>query len=172
MDSSLPPLIIRPVAREEVGAIAQLARLIWEQAYRELISPAQIDYMLAQRYNAPRLLEELARPELWWDQAFAGARRLGFAATQATAVPGEFKLDKLYVHPQAQRQGIGSALLAKAQERARSRGGKTLILAVNKGNAQAIAAYRKNGFALRESVWVDIGDGFVMDDFIMARSLV
>jgi ribosomal protein S18 acetylase RimI-like enzyme len=163
---------IRPVCREEVGAIAALARTIWAQAYRDIISQPQIDYMLAQRYAAPRLLEELARPDIWWDQAFLGPQRLGFAATQGTATPGEFKLDKLYVHPDAQRQGIGSALLAHVQQRARTRGGKQLILAVNKNNAPAIAAYRKNGFEVRESVCVDIGNGFVMDDFIMAKSLV
>jgi ribosomal protein S18 acetylase RimI-like enzyme len=42
---------------------------------------------------------------------------------------------------------------------------------VNKQNAQAIAAYRKNGFEVREAVRVEIGNGFVMDDFIMAKSL-
>ena len=47
----------------------------------------------------------------------------------------------------------------------------TLIPAVNKQNAHAIAAYEKYGFAKREAVRVDIGNGFVMDDFIMARSL-
>jgi ribosomal protein S18 acetylase RimI-like enzyme len=48
----------------------------------------------------------------------------------------------------------------------------TLILAVNKRNERAIATYRRNGFAVREAVRVEIGDGFVMDDFIMSRSLV
>ena len=164
MPSSAPSIpLIRPVAREEVGAIAQLARTVWQLAYRDIISQAQIDYMLGQRYGAPRLLEELARPDIWWDQAFVGA--------QATATPAEFKLDKLYVHPEAQRQGIGSALLQHLAQRCRARGGKHLILAVNKNNAQAIAAYRKNGFEVRESVCVEIGNGFVMDDFIMARSL-
>jgi ribosomal protein S18 acetylase RimI-like enzyme len=47
----------------------------------------------------------------------------------------------------------------------------TLILAVNKRNEKAIAAYRKQGFAVRDSVCVDIGNGFVMDDFIMAKPL-
>jgi len=34
-----------------------------------------------------------------------------------------------------------------------------------------VRAYEKHGFAIRESVVVDIGGGFVMDDFVMARSL-
>jgi ribosomal protein S18 acetylase RimI-like enzyme len=41
------------------------------------------------------------------------------------------------------------------------------VLAVNKHNAQAIAAYRKNGFRVADAVVKDIGGGFVMDDYIM-----
>ena len=47
----------------------------------------------------------------------------------------------------------------------------TLILNVNKNNVQAIRAYEKNGFAIREAVVVDIGGGFVMDDYVMAKPL-
>ena len=162
---------IRSVNPEEVFAIATLARVVWQAAYPGIITQAQIDYMLAQRYNAPQLLEELARPDLWWDQAFAGGERAGFAATLLTAVPGEMKLDKLYVHPRWQRQGVAGALLEHVGARARRLGCETLILAVNKHNAPAIAAYGKHGFVVRESVRTEIGRGFVMDDFIMAKSL-
>ena len=62
-------------------------------------------------------------------------------------------------------------LIARAVAHGWEAGCDTLILAVNKGNARAIAAYQKHGFAVRESVRVDIGGGFVMDDFIMARSI-
>ena len=41
------------------------------------------------------------------------------------------------------------------------------MLAVNKRNAAAIAAYRKHGFEIVEAVVKDIGGGFVMDDYIM-----
>jgi hypothetical protein len=46
-----------------------------------------------------------------------------------------------------------------------------LILAVHKRNVRPIAAYRRNGFAVIQSVVTDFGDGFVMDDFIMAKEL-
>lgn len=162
---------IRSVHPEEVFAIAALARVVWQVAYPAIITQAQIDYMLAQRYNAPQLLEELGRPDLWWDQAFVGGERSGFASTLLTAVPGEMKLDKLYVHPRSQRRGVGGALLAHVCARARRLGCETLVLAVNKHNAPAIAAYGKHGFIVRESARTEIGRGFVMDDFIMAKSL-
>jgi len=46
-----------------------------------------------------------------------------------------------------------------------------VVLAVNKKNAKAIAAYRKHGFAIRESAVTDIGSGFVMDDYVMAKEV-
>jgi ribosomal protein S18 acetylase RimI-like enzyme len=78
-------------------------------------------------------------------------------------------LRKLYIHPHAQRQGFGGMLLQRVEEAARERGFQHVILAVNKQNAKAIAAYRKHGFAIRDSVVADIGGGFVMDDYVMAK---
>ncbi|HEX5802385.1 MAG TPA: GNAT family N-acetyltransferase [Azospira sp.] len=164
-------LAIQPVRPADVDAIAALARTIWQSAYAEIITPAQIDYMLAQRYNAPRLLDELGTPGYWWDQAVVDGERAGFSSCYLTETPGELKLDKLYVHPARQRGGIGAALIGRVLEHGRAAGCDTLLLAVNKQNSRAIAAYEKNGFAVRESVRVDIGGGFVMDDFIMARSI-
>jgi diamine N-acetyltransferase len=81
------------------------------------------------------------------------------------------KLYKLYVHPASQRKGYGSLLIKHVEEKARQRGFKVLLLTVNKGNHNAVAAYKKNGFTIRETAVVDIGGGYVMDDFIMAKSL-
>ena len=42
-----------------------------------------------------------------------------------------------------------------------------VYLTVNKNNKTAIRAYEKNGFVITTSVVTDIGQGFVMDDYIM-----
>ncbi|MDQ5915489.1 MAG: diamine N-acetyltransferase [Pseudomonadota bacterium] len=162
---------IQPVRAADIEAIAVLAREIWQAAYAGIISQTQIDYMLGQRYNAPRLLEELEKPGYWWDQAFIDGTRAGFSSGYLTGVAGEIKLDKVYVHPAHQRSGVGGALIERVAAHGRAAGCDTLILAVNKQNAKAIAAYEKRGFSVREAVRVDIGGGFVMDDFIMARSI-
>ena len=82
------------------------------------------------------------------------------------------KLDKLYVHPRHQRHGHSGRLIEHARERARARGCARLMLAVNRHNASAIAAYRKHGFRVEAARVTDIGGGFVMDDYIMVIDLV
>ena len=162
---------ITPVRPADVSAIVLLARVIWQHAYAGMITQMQIDYMLAQRYNAPHLLTELSQPGLWWDQALVTGERVGFSSCYLTDTPGEIKLDKVYVHPDGQRAGVGGALIERVVGRGRAACCDTLVLAVNKQNVRAIAAYERKGFSVRESVCVDIGGGFVMDDFIMSRSI-
>ena len=67
--------------------------------------------------------------------------------------------------------GLGSRLLQHCEAEAGRFGAQRLMLAVNKHNARPIAAYRRNGFAVVQSVVTDFGDGFVMDDFIMAKEI-
>ena len=164
-------VLITPVTAADIEDVAALARQIWQHTYLGIITQEQIDFMLEQRYNQPRLREELTMPQIWWEQARVAGRLAGFSSCLLTAA-GEMKLDKIYVDAQQQRMGIGAQLIDHAACRAVAMGCSTLILAVNKHNERAIAAYRKHGFALRESVRVDIGHGFVMDDFIMAKSLL
>jgi ribosomal protein S18 acetylase RimI-like enzyme len=162
---------ISPVETSDVEAIAALARVVWQDAYPGIITQAQIDFMLEQRYNASHLLKELALPEIWWDKATVDGELAAFASTLPTETRGEMKLDKIYVDPARQRFGLGGRLIAHVTERMLAHGCDTLILAVNKRNERAIAAYKKHGFTVREAVRVDIGNGFVMDDFIMEKSL-
>ena len=61
------------------------------------------------------------------------------------------------------------ALVRHVEQRARTLGCDRLYLQVNKNNTSAIGAYRKHGFEIVESATFDIGNGFVMDDYIMAR---
>ena len=73
------------------------------------------------------------------------------------------------MHPARQRKGYGGKLIAHTCERAKRLGYGKVMLAVNKRNAGAIAAYRKHGFEIVEAVVKDIGGGFVMDDYILEK---
>ena len=165
-----PGPVITPLGAADVPELIALAREIWRRHYVEIISSAQIEYMLAQRYETAVVNAELGRDDLWWDQLRIAGRMRGFAS-YFVAGPGEMKIDKLYVHPDHQRRGYGGMLLARALDTARRCGCTTMVLAVNKHNRNAIAAYRTHGFRIERAVVKDIGGGFVMDDYVMVRNV-
>jgi len=160
---------IEPVTPADVEVLVALAREIWRAHYPAIISTAQIEYMLAQRYDAQVVRGELGRDGIWWDKMMAGEEMGGFASYFLTGVPGEMKLDKLYVHPRHQRRGYGGRMIDHACGVARERGCGRLVLAVNKQNRGAIDAYLKHGFRVAGAVVKDIGGGFVMDDYLMVK---
>lgn len=162
---------IEPLMPQDAERISALAAEIWWRHYPGIISAAQIEYMLAQRYDPALIRSELKRGDLWWDKLEIGRRIVGFASYFLTATPGEMKLDKLYVHPDWQRRGYGGRLIERVCEQARRAGCSRVVLAVNRNNLSAIAGYRKYGFQVREAVVKDIGGGFVMDDYVMVREI-
>jgi diamine N-acetyltransferase len=162
------PVRIALLEAEDIERLAALAREIWYAHYPAIIGTAQIEYMLGQRYGLDVVREELRREGLWWSKLMVGEEMAGFASYFLTGTAGEMKIDKLYVHPRHQRRGYGGMMIAHIREVARLRGCSRLVLAVNKRNQSAIAAYLKHGFHIAEAVVKDIGDGFVMDDYVMA----
>lgn len=162
-------LAISPLALDEVDDLCALAREVWRQHYPPIIGEAQTEYMLAQRYDPALVREELARGSVWWDTLSEDGEIVAFASSLPGERPGELMLDKLYVRPRRQRMGYGAALIEHTCERAVRLGYGRVVLAVNKRNASAIAAYEKHGFRIREAVVKDIGEGFVMDDYVMER---
>lgn len=150
--------------------MAALAGEIWHAHYPGIISDAQIKYMLAQRYDPALIRSELARDDVWWFVLREDGVLAAFMALQSDA-PGVMKIDKLYVKPALQRRGFGARLLDHAENVARGAGCAELVLAVNRNNVNAIAAYRKQGFTVRETVIKNIGGGFVMDDYVMVKKL-
>ena len=153
---------------EDVAEIARLAGVVWRAHYPGIISGEQIEYMLAKMYDLEVLRREM-KEGIAYVRLLEGGELLGFASYGPEG--REMKLYKLYVHPQQQRRGLGTASLGHVERGCRERGFATLMLTVNKRNAQAIAAYRKHGFVIREPVMTDIGGGFVMDDYVMEKKL-
>jgi GNAT superfamily N-acetyltransferase len=163
-------LQIERVHAGHLADIAALAGVIWRAHYPGIISAEQISYMLDRMYRVETLRAELEGGIHWFRALVDGALR-GFTSVGPTEAATEFKLHKLYVHPGWQRHGLGSALLKESESTARNHGATTLVLNVNKRNEQAITAYLKRGFTVRDSIVADIGGGFVMDDFVMTKSL-
>lgn len=165
------PAVIRPLERRDVAAVASLARVIWLAHYSTIISREQIEYMLADRFTPQRLQTYLARDERWMDVMELDGALVGYCSYARTRTPGELKLEQLYLSLDFHARGLGQHMLAHVDNRARQLGCTSIVLQVNKHNEKAIRAYRRAGYSLREEVVIDIGSGFVMDDYIMTKQL-
>ncbi len=73
--------------------------------------------------------------------------------------------------PDIQGKNVGSSLLSFIEKEATKELQQAIFLNVNKMNT-AIGFYKRHGFSITKEVIIDIGNGFVMDDFIMQKELV
>ena len=162
---------LRRAARSDIPAIIELAGKVWRAHYPDIIGQEQIEYMLERGYALDALAKFVDGQQSGIDLALKDDALIGFCAWMLVEGGRDCKVDKLYVDVEHQRGGVGGTLLGAAVSHARELGAQSLVLNVNKNNHRAIAAYRKHGFTVRESVVIDIGGGFVMDDYVMQRTV-
>lgn len=162
---------IRPLREDEVAPLAALAAEIWRAHYPGIISVAQIESMLAERYSEAVIRAELKRDDVWWDVLLVDGVMKGYASYFWSDRRDTIKIDKLYLHASTQRQGYGGKLIDHIAQRMGRLGCRALTLAVNRHNKSAIASYHKNGFRIADTSLKKIPGGFWMDDYIMMKAV-
>ncbi len=160
-------LIFTPATSKDTALIRDLAQRIWPDTFSAILPLGQIHFMIEWMYNAKRLTEEMTHLQVRYDLLFDDDIAIGYVSYGPGANPGDLKLHKLYVLPEYQRSGLGRRAFDRVMDFAQSAENRFIILQVNRNNEQAITAYRKYGFRIREEAVTDIGNGFVMDDYIL-----
>jgi diamine N-acetyltransferase len=159
---------IRTATLEDVPTIRALSHAIWPLVYRDMIGLDQIDYMLSWMYNEAELSKQISEYGITFI-IIQGVSPFGFAAYG----PGNndrYKLHKLYVHPDFHGLGIGRQLVEHIWKLLPTTC-TGLELQVNKNNS-SLLFYQKLGFTIEQSQVFDIGNGYVMDDYIMYKSTI
>ncbi|MSU63172.1 MAG: GNAT family N-acetyltransferase [Pedosphaera sp.] len=135
-----------------------------------MISTEQIDYMLRLMYSPERLNKDLELGIIY-ELALHKEKPCGYLALEYQPATSTAMLHKLYLLPELHGLGYGHAMLLHVSSLARSMSATEILLRVNQANGRAIQAYRRAGFSIKDSVRDDIGSGFVMDDFLMAKTV-
>ncbi len=163
-------IYLRKAKEEDLPIISNLAEQTWPTAYCDIISAEQITFMLDKMYNQGELLNQLREghtfliaSDLKDDVGFAGFSVIN-SETQT------FKLHKLYVLPKMQGKGVGKILMNEVVDQIKKQGARFLQLNVNRNN-KAKDFYGKTGFKIKETVDVNIGNGFFMNDYVMEKAL-
>ncbi|MGB0897173.1 MAG: GNAT family N-acetyltransferase [Flavobacteriaceae bacterium] len=150
--------------------VFQLASEIWNENYKGIISQNQIDYMLDMMYNSKRIQQDLDEGYLWEFITYNN-NMVGYLAYVKKDDNRVF-LSKIYLKTSAQGLGIGKQALQHVKTYAQNCNANAVYLTVNKNNIKGIRAYKKFGFNIIAEEVTDIGNGYVMDDFIFQYKLV
>ncbi|MDX1937407.1 MAG: GNAT family N-acetyltransferase [Flavihumibacter sp.] len=161
-------LDIRSATSKELAIVEELAHLIWPDAYKDILSSEQLDYMLRLMYNQQALQQQQNSGHQFF-LAWEGSEPVGFASFSEVST-GIFKLHKIYVLPQTQGKGYGKQLLQFIAANCRQQNGKALQLNVNRHN-KAKFFYEKMGFAVIQEEDINIGSGYFMNDYVMELGL-
>ena len=84
---------------------------------------------------------------------------------------GRLFLSKLYLRKAARGRGYARRILAFLSGFCSGAGLSALWLTVNRRNTDSIAIYEQMGFVKTREQVADIGNGYVMDDYVMEKML-
>lgn len=163
-------ILLRKGKEKDLIVIQEIAKITWRSTYSGILSQKQIDYMLEKMYNQGVLMEQLLAGYDFLiaeidakDVAFASYSRLGDREDA-------YKLHKLYVLPEAHGMGVGKLLINEVLDKVKEAGGKSLELNVLRAN-KSVEFYKKAGFIIKETVSLDVGNGFFMEDYVMEKTI-
>lgn len=149
---------------EDFLQVETLAREIWEEHYTTIIGAEQVAYML-EKFQSVKAMQKQVAEGYEYFRIQEANRLVGYLAFKEEA-DGLF-LSKVYVHSSARGKGLGKAAIEFVKAEAQNRGLSKIRLTVNKYNHNSIAAYLKMGFTKTRELVMDIGEGYVMDDYEM-----
>jgi ribosomal protein S18 acetylase RimI-like enzyme len=162
---------IREAGSEDIPLIQKLAKEVWYITYGPLQPKEKVDYLYELMYSTSSLLQQMTEKHHRFIIAKDDSGYLGYASYELNCNnQGKTKIHKIYVMPNAQGKGVGKELVAMIEDIASSKGNTVLSLNVFRHNP-AINFYQKLGFEKTREEKIDVGNGFVMDDFVMERHL-
>ena len=159
---------IRIATTRDINAIQNVAYITWPVTFKKILTSEQLEYMLELMYS-----QEALENQFYEGSQFLMAEVVdevvGFASFRFKK-DATYKLQKLYVNPEAQKCGAGKALLKEAIVKVLKLGGRRLELQVNRQN-KSVGFYEKMGFEIVKEQDFNIGEGYFMKDYIMELNL-
>lgn len=162
------PIEIRPLQPTEHQALSDAARDIWLEHYTPLVGEAQVHYMIDTLQSAGQIKNDLREGYLYW-VAVNKDGIIGYCSVKARQ--DHLFLSKIYVRREYRGQGLARRFFDLVFQYTREQNLPLIRLHVNRSNSTSIAAYKHMGFVIAGELVSDIGQGYVMDDYVMELTL-
>ena len=151
---------------ENIPLIKEIAEKSWRKHYPGILSNEQIEYMLEQMYSETELQNHFENPNYHYYLLSDDENFLGIMGFENHYQKDTTKLHRIYLLEEAKGKGLGKDALQFLKEQAKKSGDERIILNVNKQNP-SYYFYVSQGFKVYEEGVFEIGNGYVMDDYLM-----
>ncbi|HCO66430.1 MAG TPA: GNAT family N-acetyltransferase [Dysgonomonas sp.] len=158
---------------EHSRIIWDIAVVTWADTYKNILSKEQMDYMLDMMYSPGALEEQMNRlgHHFYLIKEEKSPHWQGFVSYEYDyKESNSTKLHKLYVLPECHGLGMGRILIDKVCEDARRHGNESVLLNMNRNN-ETLGFYKHLGFEIIAEEDIDIGNGYLMEDYIFERKV-
>lgn len=152
--------------QKDISIIQELAKKSWNFAYVDIISQGQINYMLDLMYSEETLGQHFENPDYQYYLVQENNEFLGFIGFEFHQESETTKLHRIYFLKEAQGKGLGKKAVEFVINEAKKVDDKRVTLTVNKNNS-AQKFYESQGFKVYDEAIFDIGNGYMMDDYLM-----
>ena len=146
-------------SEQDIKNIEMMASVIWPIAYKDILEINQIKYMLNKYLSVAAIKENISNHYTYMILEDEDTK-VGFMAYNIS--DDKLFLSKLYILPNMQNKGYATKAIDYLKKL-----NLDIELTVNKNNKNAYEKYIHLGFKNINSVVTDIGNGYVMDDYIM-----
>lgn len=153
---------------EQIQSIVNLGDFIWREHYEPIIGIQQVEYMLDKFQSVPAIYSQIKDGAEYY-LIEESQTPVGYLSVQKKK--DSLFLSKLYVLGTERGKGIGKKAIDFINKRALELSCNTISLTVNKYNTNSIKAYEKMGFIKIKDAIFDIGEGYIMDDYVMKKEL-
>ena len=156
------------IESKQIKQLAELAYDVWHEYFPCILSVDQIDYMV-DKFQSERAIESQINDGYEYYFIENCAEKCGYFC-----IKNEKKrlfLSKFYIKKEARGKKLASEAFKYITEYCRQNGINNIYLHVNKYNINSIEIYKHLGFEIDGSDIGDIGNGYVMDDYIMSKNI-
>ncbi len=154
------------IKAEQLPIVIELTKKIWPVAYGAILSKAQLDYMINRFYTENALSQLMDKGHVFYLAKDKKENFVGFLSYEINSAPRKTKIHKIYVLPETQGTGLGRQFFELVKQKGKENNQQAIFLNVNKNN-KARFFYEKLGFSIVKEEIIDIGSGYVMDDYVM-----
>ncbi|MEU8436718.1 GNAT family N-acetyltransferase [Streptomyces sp. NPDC029216] len=142
---------VRTAAPGDAAAISRLLAAAIREDYNSLLGEMRVSRLVSDHCSLPRIRAEIAIPGgapawLGWLVAADADGAVVGAVSGGVPVTSEGEVYALCTTPSRRRQGIGSALLAAADERMRAHGAAVQRITLPAERAPALPFFTHHGF--------------------------